>query len=59
MRKIQKHLKCVFIPEKREEKKRKLVGTVLCAIPKYILKTTLNFYSQIIFSANTELGRDE
>lgn len=45
----------------REEggKKRKLVGTVLCAIPKYILKTTLNFYSQIIFSANRELGRDE
>lgn len=59
---IQKHLKCVFIPEKREvgeKKKRKLVGTVLCAIPKYILKTTLNFYSQIIFSANRELGRDE
>lgn len=49
-----------FYPEKREERKeRKLVGTVLCAIPKYILKTTLNFYSQIIFSANAELGRDE
>lgn len=43
---------------KKKKLKRKLVGTVLCAIPKYILKT-LNFYSQIIFSANRELGRDK
>lgn len=58
--KVQKHVKRVFIPEKREgDKKGKLVGSVLCAIPKYILKTTLNFYSQIIFSANRELGRPE
>lgn len=51
--------KMCFYSRKEGGKKRKLVGTVLCAIPKYILKTTLNFYSQIIFSANRELGRDE
>lgn len=51
--------KMCFYSREEERKKRKLVGTVLCAIPKYILKTTLNFYSQIIFSANRDLGRDE
>lgn len=49
---------CFYSREEGGEK-RKLVGTLLCAIPKYILKTTLNFYSKIIFSANGELGRDE
>lgn len=40
---MQRNLKCVYIQEKKGEKKNKklkskLVGTVLCAIPKYIFK---------------------
>lgn len=60
MRGKNKHLKHAYILEKRGgKKKRKLVCTVLCAIPKYILEMMLNFYSQIVFSTKRELGRDE